>query len=129
MLNQDSLNLSEIIDHLITVPVFSGSSLASRPVVLDLYEAARRKFGRPLCFDATEKILLSSEKESVKTVIITTGFIVPPWLEAETDGPVGAVTLARSLNLAFDAVPVIVTEKQCSSENKIAARSGGIQNW
>ncbi len=127
MLNQDSLNLSEIIDHLITVPVFSGSSLASRPVVLDLYEAARGKFGRPLCFDATEKILLSSEKEAVKTVIITTGFIVPPWLEAETDGPVGAVTLARSLNLAFDAVPVLVTEKHAVQKTKSLLEATGFR--
>ena len=35
-------------------------------------------------------------------MIITTGFIVPPWLRPENDGPVGAVNLARALNLAFD---------------------------
>jgi len=127
MLNQDSFNLSEIIDRLISVPVFSGSSLASRPVVLDLYEAARGKFGRPLCFDATEKILQSSAKGVKKTVMITTGFIVPPWLEAETDGPVGAVTLARSLNLAFDATPVIVTEKKAVQKTKLLLEAAGFR--
>ncbi len=109
MLNQEASNLAEIIDHLLTLPIFSGSSLASRPVVLDLYQSARSKFGKPLSLDATEKILSGVEKS--KNVLITTGFIVPPWLEPETDGPVGAATLARSLNLALDLVPIIVTEK------------------
>src|SRR5579862_8297326 len=108
LLDDGALNLAEIIDHLVTVPVFSGSSLAKRPVVLDLYTAARSKSKKPLVFDAAEKILsaASSPSESKKkSVIITTGFVVPPWLEAETDGPVGAVTLARSLCLAFDLIP------------------------
>ena len=109
MLNQEAQNVAEIIDHLITTPVFSGSSLASRPVVLDLYQAARAKFGNPLISDATERIL--SRSEISKKVVLTTGFLVPPWVEAETDGPVGTATLARSLNLGLDLVPIVVTEK------------------
>src|SRR5579864_7324592 len=100
-LDEGAKNLAEIIDHLITVPVFSGSSLANHPVVLELYSAARKKFdGGPLVLDATEKILSAANavKDQKKhSVIITTGFVVPPWIEAETDGPVGAVSLAHSL--------------------------------
>src|SRR6202049_2670990 len=109
-LNEGAKNLDEIIDHLITVPVFSGSSLANRPVVLELYTAARAKSSGPLMFDATEKLLSALQNEEKKSVIITTGFVVPPWIEAETDGPVGAVSLARALNLGFDLTPVLVTE-------------------
>jgi hypothetical protein len=111
-LDEGAKNLAEIIDHLITVPVFSGSSLANRPVVLELYSAARRKFDGPLVLDATEKILSAANagSQEKKSIIITTGFVVPPWIEAETDGPVGAVSLAHSLSLGFDYTPVLVTE-------------------
>jgi D-glutamate cyclase len=106
-------NLAEIIDHLITVPVFSGSSLASRPVVLELYAAARAKSRGPLVLEAAERIVsavLALEGKEKKSVILTTGFVVPPWIQPETDGPVGTVSLARSLALAFDLTPIIITE-------------------
>jgi D-glutamate cyclase len=125
-LNQEIENLAEIIDHLITTPVFSGSSLAARPVVLELYKAAREKFGKPLCLDATEKILSGADKS--KTVLMTTGFVVPPWMEAETDGPIGTATLARSLNLGLDLVPVIVTEKSSVSKMKSMMEAVGFRS-
>ena len=125
MLTQDAQNLSEIIDHLITTPVFSGSSLAPRPVVLDLYQAARTKFGKPLCYDAAERIMSGSTKS--RTVMITTGFVVPPWLEAETDGPVGSATLARSLNLALDLTPIIITEKAAVPKMKAMMEAVGFR--
>jgi hypothetical protein len=109
-LDEGAKNLAEIIDHLITVPVFSGSSLANRPIVLELYTAARAKASSPLVLDATERLLSALQNEEKKSVIITTGFVVPPWIEAETDGPVGAVSLARSLSLGFDLTSVLVTE-------------------
>ena len=110
--NTDLVNVAEILDHLIATPVFSGSSLAKKPVVLELYKVARSKLGeRPLVYDAYEQLISGFEKSAgSKNVIITTGFVVPPWIEAEIDGPVGAATLARALSLARDAVPIIVTE-------------------
>src|SRR5271157_6188403 len=109
--SSDLVNVAEIVDHLITVPVFSGSTLSKKPVVLELYSAAREKFGgKPLIYDAFEKLSSAVEKSGSHTVVITTGFVVPPWIEAETDGPVGTATLARSLSLAWDLFPVIVTE-------------------
>ncbi|HKW04825.1 MAG TPA: hypothetical protein VJN71_05945, partial [Nitrososphaerales archaeon] len=70
--DQDAQNLAEIIDHLISLPIFSGSSLASRPVVLDLYQAARNKFNRPLSLHSAERII--SRAEPGRSVLITTGF-------------------------------------------------------
>jgi len=101
--------VGEIIDRLLSVPISTGSSLTKKPVLLELYDAARSKFGAPLSFLAAEAL-----RERVKPgdcVLLTTGFIVPPWLRAENDGPVGAATLARALNLCLDVTPVIVTEK------------------
>jgi len=106
----DLSNIAEIIDRLVSVPVFSGSSLAKKPVVLDLYAAARSKFGVPLVYHAFDNLAKGIGRSNSKSVLILTGFVVPPWLEPETDGPVGAASLARSINLAWDVTPVIVTE-------------------
>ena len=94
--------IGEIVDRLITVPVFSfhGS--------LELYNAARNKFKDPLTFLAASEILKAAKKGD--TVIISTGFVCPPYMVQETDGPPGAAGLARAIDLGIGATPVIVTE-------------------
>lgn len=109
MLDEDMRNIGEILDRLLTVPIYTGSSLTKRPVLLDLYQAAREKFKDPLTYLAYKEILNRATRG--QTVLILTGFIIPPWFKAEHDGPVGAITLARALNLALDVTPVIVAEK------------------
>jgi hypothetical protein len=126
-LNEGARNLAEIIDHLITVPVFSGSSLANRPVVLELYTAARTKSSVPLVFEATEKLLSTLQNQEKRSVIIITGFVVPPWIEAETDGPVGAISLAHSLSLGFDLTPVLVTEPSSVAKLGKLGEQGGFR--
>jgi hypothetical protein len=110
MLSEEELQtVGEIIDRLMSVPVYTGSSLSRRPGLLELYEAARQKFEQPLTYLAAER--LAATLQPGDRVIIATGFIVPPWLRPENDGPVGAVNLARALNLAFDTVSVITGEE------------------
>jgi len=102
-------SVGEIGDRLLSVPIYTGSSLTRKPVLLELYDAARSKFKDPLTYLAADALI-----EKVKpgdSVILTTGFIVPPWLRAENDGPVGAAGLARALNLCLDVTPVIATER------------------
>jgi D-glutamate cyclase len=118
-------DVAEIIDRLTSVPVFSGSSLASRPVVLDLYSAARSKFGKPLSLEAFDALSRSVGSDS-KTVLLLTGFVIPPWFEAEIDGPVGTATLARSLNLAWNATPVVVTEPDCVEKMSYMLQYAGL---
>ena len=102
-------NVAEILDRLLTVPIYTGSSLTKKPVLLELYQAAREKFKEPLTYLAAQEILKRANKGD--TVLILTGFIIPPWFRAEHDGPAGAVTLARALNLGLDLTPVLVSEK------------------
>lgn len=102
-------NAGEILDRLLSVPIFTGSSLTEKPVLLELYQGARNKFGEPLTYLAVNEILDRTHKGD--TVLIATGFIIPPWFRAEHDGPAGAVTLARALNLGLDATPVIVADQ------------------
>lgn len=98
----------EIVDRLITLPLFTGATLARRPIILDLYDVAREKFGEPLAFLATDLILKSIGNGGA--AILTTGFTVPPWLRAETDGPVGVATLSRALNI-LGVIPIVITEE------------------
>jgi D-glutamate cyclase len=125
METEERRGVGEVIDRLVSVPVYTGSSLTRRPVLLELYEAARAKFKDPLAFLAAEAL-----KERVKpgdTVLLTTGFIVPPWLRAETDGPVGAAGLARALNLCLDITPVIVTERKITEMIPPVLRAAGFE--
>lgn len=110
MENQEMKNVGEILDRLLSVPIFTGSSLTKRPTLIELYQAAREKFEDPLTYLAAREIL--NRTKTGDTVLIITGFIVPPWLRPEHDGPVGAVTLSRALNLGLDATPVIAAERQ-----------------
>jgi hypothetical protein len=95
--------IAEGIDRLITL------DLRARGVIYKLYEGARKLTGIPLTLAAAQRI-----KEVVKegdTVLITTGFRVPPSNIQETDGPLGAAAIAYSLNVAFEAKPLIITEE------------------
>jgi len=75
-----------------------------------LQEAARRQLGKPMTYAAAEKL-----KENVgerDAVILGTGFIVRPDMVCETDGLVGAAALARAMKIAFNAIPIVVTERE-----------------
>jgi D-glutamate cyclase len=117
--------VGEIVDRLLSVPIFTGSSLSKKPVLLELYDAARAKFGAPLTYLASK--WLAENLQPGDTVVILTGFIVPPWLRPENDGPVGAVNLARALNLAFDVTPVIVGEREVVLPMPLLCRAGGLE--
>jgi D-glutamate cyclase len=121
----DLVAVGEIVDRLMSVPIFTGSSLSTKPVLLELYDAARAKFGAPLTYLASKWMAENLTPDD--TVLILTGFIVPPWLRPENDGPVGAVNLARALNVAFDVSPLIVGEREVVSAMPLLCRAGGLE--
>jgi D-glutamate cyclase len=118
-------NVGEILDRLLSVPIYTGSSLTKSPVLLELYESARSKFKEPLTYLAVNEILGRVKKGD--TVLIATGFVVPPWLRPEHDGPAGAVTLARALNLSLDVTPVIVAEKVVNEKTISLCKACGFE--
>ncbi|MDR2048892.1 MAG: DUF4392 domain-containing protein [Treponema sp.] len=71
-----------------------------------LYDEACKKSGGPLTTQAARSLL--SVLKDGDTVFIITGFVLPPYLKAETDGPVGAAALARSLIITRNVKPVFV---------------------
>jgi hypothetical protein len=105
----DLLALGEAVDRLLTVPMSIRVPVyRQRPFTLDLYEAARERTGRPLALKAAEELLRAVHPGDA--VIFATGFVIPTWLRPETDGPVGAAALARTLAVARDVTPVFVIE-------------------
>jgi hypothetical protein len=88
-----------------------------------LYEAAYKRAGGPLTMKAA-KVLLESLKEG-DTVFIITGFVLKNYNMAETDGPVGAAALARSLIIAKGIKPVfIVPGEAVNAVRKLSAIMG-----
>jgi len=102
-----ALFIGEGIDRLITI------DLGARGIIYKLYQAARNLVEKPLVYEACEKIIRGVKRGDY--VIITTGFRVPPKFVQETDGPSGAVSLARSFIKSMNARPLIVIEDESTS--------------
>jgi hypothetical protein len=76
----------------------------------ELYRAARRAVGGPLA-DAAAQALLDRVRAGSR-VIVTTGLVTPHIPRGETDGPSGALALARALILGRKARVLLLTEAQ-----------------
>lgn len=101
--------MGEAIDRFINIPMSTQVPLhKNRAMTLDLYDAARAHVGAPLALRAAEALI--GKVNAGDVVLFTTGFIIPPWLSGETDGPIGAAALARTIAVAFDATPIFVIE-------------------
>lgn len=123
-------NLGEVVDHFLTVPFcLSGgpSAFAERPIIKKLYGAARELTGDlPLCYAAARALM--ERVPMGGTVIIGTGFIVPPYCRLEGDGPMGVPFLARALALAREAHTIVVTEPANAAAIEVMLRGvGGLQ--
>ena len=94
------------VDRLVTLEM-KRSGVASRGVILPLYETAYRAQNRPLTLLAAERLIQEVAKGDY--VIIMTGSGRQPWRpRGETDGPLGAVSLARAIKLGLGGRPVYV---------------------
>lgn len=101
------IGLGHSIDHLVTTSVYVRAQ-DRIPLVYDLYQGARQQAGKPLTLLAAEKLLESLNPGG--TVIISTGFPIPGWLEGENDGPLGAAAIGRILAITHDITPVFICE-------------------
>jgi len=103
--------VAEYVDRLVNIEMRQMGGLP-RGATNTLYEAPRRIHKEPLTYLAASRLI-----EAVKPkdcVIIATGAGVAPWLpKGETDGPLGAAALARSIDLGLGGKPVLVGESRC----------------
>jgi hypothetical protein len=85
-----------------------------------LYDESCRLAGGPLSMHAAR--LLLEGLRAGDTVYIITGFVLRPYNRQETDGPVGAAALARTLVKACGVKPVFVVPAEAvSAMEKFAA--------
>ncbi|TQQ82315.1 DUF4392 domain-containing protein [Halonotius roseus] len=90
--------------------------------VQPLYAAARDD--EPLVAAAATPLLAAAD--AGETVLLTTGFPIPPSNEPETDGPLGTVVLAGAL-ADLGAAPVVVTESRVEPAITAVADALGIE--
>jgi hypothetical protein len=112
------------VDRLVTIEM-KRSGVANRGVILPLYEAAYRAQGRALTLLAAERLA-----ETVKRgdyVLITTGSGREPWRpRGETDGPLGAASLARAVKLGLGGRPVYIAAEPYMPPVVAASEAAGI---
>jgi len=96
--------LGETVDRLITTDILARGAIGH------IYDEARKDLdGDPLTFRAAEELSTAIEKGD--TVFISTGCTYPGLAGGESDGPIGAASLARALCISLGAKPIIVVEK------------------
>ena len=109
------VGLAETLDTLITLaPPLAGNHAGvggARGVAFEpdlVYRSARRRIRAPLAGTAARA--LSRRVRPGSPVILTTGLVTPRIPRGETDGPPGAVALARALILGLGAHVLVLTE-------------------
>jgi hypothetical protein len=90
------------------IDTYTTLDLTGVGLIKSLYEARMAHQNGPMCLNAAELILKTLENNQ-GPALIATGFPEGGGIP-ETDGPVGAAMLARSLFLGLDVVPIIVTD-------------------
>lgn len=114
--------IAETVDRLMSMDI------PARGIINVLYEAAREKTGRPLTLAAVD--MLQTSIRPGDKVFIATGWVDQPVVvpgHGESDGPPGAVALAKALRLSLKAAPIIVTDECLVEGVKQVARSAGFQ--
>ena len=94
--------IGENIDRIATIEI--RTKTPPRGIIHRLYEAARKKCGHPLTMTAASRIV-ETLKEYDNFLIVTGAGAWPVLLKGETDGPLGAASLARAIDLGIGAKP------------------------
>lgn len=101
--------LAESIDHMLAVEFRRSAATVSSGVIDPLYRSARDQASEPLAWAAAKALLSAGSDEG--TIYIATGHVHPVALPAgETDGPLGAVALAKALVGLASARVVLLCE-------------------
>jgi hypothetical protein len=111
--------VAENIDALVTL------DLRGYGVPRSIYAAARAVAGQPIILSAARAIC--GRLHAGAPVIIATGFVFPPWHTGELDGVVGAAVVARALELAAEARPVLLCEEELVPAMSAVVQTAGLQ--
>ena len=101
--------VGENVDRLCSIEI--RPRMPASGVFPGLYDAARKKYSNPLTYLVARGIIENTKKGD--HVFILTGAGCPPrYPKGESDGPPGAVALARALHLGLGLNPIIITEER-----------------
>lgn len=116
-------NLCRNLDRLMTVE--ARISDYSRGAIGKLYEAALAAQGGPLSLLAARHLLAAARPGRVALVVTGAGGHkhMP---HGETDGPLGAVVLARAIHEATGAIPVLLTDHHSRESLEATALAAGL---
>lgn len=92
----------------------------------ELYEPARARNKEALCVAAARTLTGLAAGDCV---VLITGSLTRAWVSTrigETDGPIGAATLARALSYGFNAIPVIVIDTGLVEPMNAVLRAAGL---
>lgn len=106
------------IERLITLDI------GGRGIVQPLYETASSLQGGYPSLLAAKKVKESLSESGC--ALITTGFLVPPLFIQETDGPIGAISLAKGFDQFSGANSIIVAEKEALPILRSVAYAAGL---
>jgi D-glutamate cyclase len=117
--SEDIESIGENIDVLVSLDI------GGRKFIKLLYPPVRERYGRPLCLLAAEK--LRDRVGHGDFVLISSGMLIYPYETlAETDGPLGAASLARALQVGLGAKPVILTDQAAVEMTRATCRGASL---
>jgi hypothetical protein len=100
---RNEIAFGEDIDKTITIDI------PGRGVIHDLYKAARNDTTSLTMAAAKAIIDKISQRDNIA---ITTGFLIPPTMKPETDGPIGALILSKTLHSLFQVKTHFIAERE-----------------
>ncbi|USS40054.1 DUF4392 domain-containing protein [Thermococcus aggregans] len=110
--------LGKWLDTLVNIDILG------RGIIDKLYTGAYEKIGEPLIYRAAREIKEAVGKNDA--VLIMTGFRTPPLYVQETDGPLGAASLARTIDICLGGKPILITEPVDASLRILKAAVRGV---
>jgi hypothetical protein len=115
-MSENTKDVAAIVDDLTT------TDIGGRDTIGPISAAARTKQGRAPAMQAAER--LDEAVGPGDTVLVLTGFLIPPSMVQETDGPLGAVSVARAVDRALDADAVVACEPAAVDVCEATATAG-----
>ena len=100
---RNEIAFGEDVDKTITIDVLG------RGVIHELYRAAK---GDTTSLTLTTAKAIMDQISHRDNIVITTGFLIPPMMKPETDGPIGALILSKTLNSLFQVRTHFVAERE-----------------
>ncbi|MGO2392963.1 MAG: glutamate cyclase domain-containing protein, partial [Halomonas sp.] len=116
--------MGEYVDRLITVEMRNRGM--NHNIIAPIYDEARREGGgRPITARAAEALVENVGEGDVVLIVTGAGYM-PEVPHGESDGPPGAVSIARALYWGLKAVPVYVSEICHAPPIKASSEAAGL---